>query len=81
MFAISFKLEILMQQSAPCERFGLRSGGYKGMPYIGKPTKDQNIRQVIVRFGRHGYIVRYRVLPPDDAIFVTRIWHGREARE
>jgi hypothetical protein len=37
--------------------------------------------QIVVRFGRHGYIVRYRILPPDNTIFVTRIWHGREARE
>ncbi len=51
------------------------------MPYIGKPTTDGHIRQIIVRFGRRGYIVRYRVLPPDDAILVTRIWHGREARD
>jgi plasmid stabilization system protein ParE len=50
-------------------------------PYIGKPTKAPDIRQIVVRFGRYGYIVRYRVLPPDETIFVTRIWHGREARE
>lgn len=49
-------------------------------PHIGQVTKDRDIRQVIVRFGRRGYIVRYRILPPDDAIFITRIWHGREAR-
>ncbi len=56
-------------------------GPVETMPYIGKPTKDRNIRQITVRFGRRGYIVRNRVLPPDDAIFVTRIWHGREARD
>ena len=56
-------------------------GRVETMPHIGKPTKDRNIRQIVVRFGRRGYIVRYRVLPPDDAIFVTRIWHGREARD
>jgi plasmid stabilization system protein ParE len=50
-------------------------------PYLGKPTKQPDIRQIVVRFGRYGYIVRYRILPPDQAIFVTRIWHGREARE
>jgi toxin ParE1/3/4 len=43
--------------------------------------QDTNIPQIVVRFGRHGYIVRYRILPPDNTIFVTRIWHGREARE
>jgi toxin ParE1/3/4 len=56
-------------------------GHVESMPFIGKPTKVPDIRQIVVRFGRRGYIVRYRVLPPDDAIFVTRIWHGREARE
>jgi plasmid stabilization system protein ParE len=56
-------------------------GRVETMPYIGKPTKDPNIRQIVIRFGRRGFIVRYRVLPPDNAIFVTRIWHGREARE
>jgi plasmid stabilization system protein ParE len=49
-------------------------------PEIGQPTKDQRIRQILVRFGRRGYIVRYRLLP-GDAIFVTRIWHSREQRE
>jgi toxin ParE1/3/4 len=49
-------------------------------PELGQPTDDPIIRQVIVRFGRRGYVVRYRILPADGAIFVTRIWHGREAR-
>jgi toxin ParE1/3/4 len=52
----------------------------EGAPYMGQPTKDPDIRQIIVRFARQGYIVRYRVLSPDDTIFVARIWHGREAR-
>jgi plasmid stabilization system protein ParE len=51
------------------------------MPEIGTPTEDRQIRQIVVRFGRYGYIVRYTVLPENGAIFVTRIWHGREARE
>ena len=50
-------------------------------PEIGTPTKDPGIRQVVVRFCRYGYIVRYTVLPTNGVIFVTRIWHGREARE
>ena len=50
-------------------------------PEIGHPTKDRRIRQIIVRFGKRGYIVRYRVRPTDGAVFVTRVWHGREARE
>jgi plasmid stabilization system protein ParE len=56
-------------------------GRIEGAPYMGEPTKHRDIRQIIVRFGRRGYVVRYRVLPSDDAIFVTRIWHGREVRD
>jgi plasmid stabilization system protein ParE len=48
-------------------------------PNIGKTIGDCRIRQVIVRFGRRGYIVRYRI-QANDVIFVTRIWHGREER-
>ena len=49
-------------------------------PEIGQPTGNRDIRQIRVRFGRRGYVVRYRIRPSDGAIFVTRIWHGREAR-
>jgi plasmid stabilization system protein ParE len=52
----------------------------ESFPEIGHPTKAPSIRQIVVRFGRRGYVVRYRVLP-DQTIFVTRLWHGREARE
>jgi plasmid stabilization system protein ParE len=47
-------------------------------PDLGMPTADGDIRQLVVRFGASGYIVRYAALPPD--ILITRIWHGREAR-
>ena len=48
-------------------------------PDLGVPTEDSDIRQVVVRFGASGYIVRYASLP-DGNILITRIWHGREAR-
>ena len=48
-------------------------------PNSGKATKDPRVRQVTVLTGRSGYIVRYSVLA-DGTIFVTRIWHSREAR-
>jgi plasmid stabilization system protein ParE len=75
-------LEIRNPQAAIRAMRAIRSAlaRVEATPYIGKPTKDPDIRQIVVRFGRYGYIVRYRVLP-DEAIFVTRIWHGREARE
>jgi toxin ParE1/3/4 len=49
-------------------------------PDLGMPTEDADIRQIVVRFGTSGYIVRYAILPGEDTILITRIWHGREAR-
>ncbi len=50
-------------------------------PELGAPTADADIRQIVVRFGASGYIVRYAALPDTGDILITRIWHGREARE
>lgn len=50
------------------------------LPALGKPTEDADIRQIIVRFGSSGYIVRYVVVPETGDILITRLWHGREAR-
>jgi toxin ParE1/3/4 len=49
-------------------------------PDLGMPTEDADIRQIVVRFGTSGYIVRYAVLTGEGTILITRIWHGREAR-
>jgi plasmid stabilization system protein ParE len=49
-------------------------------PEQGMTTGDADIRQIVVRFGASGYIVRYAVLAETGDIFVTRIWHGREVR-
>ena len=49
-------------------------------PGLGMPTEDSDIRQIVVRFGSSGYIVRYAALSGDENILITRIWHGREAR-
>jgi plasmid stabilization system protein ParE len=49
-------------------------------PDIGMRTEDADIRQIVVRFGASGYIVRYAAVPGDGDILITRIWHGREAR-
>lgn len=48
-------------------------------PDLGMPTADVDIRQIVVRFGASGYIVRYAALPGTKDILITRIWHGREA--
>ena len=49
-------------------------------PNLGRPTEDAEIRQIVVRFGAAGYIVRYTILPESGDVLVLRIWHGREAR-
>ena len=49
-------------------------------PALGMTTEDPEIRQIVLRFGASGYIVRYAILPETADILVTRIWHGREAR-
>ena len=49
-------------------------------PQLGMATGDADIRQIVVRFGASGYIVRYAARPEDGNILIIRIWHGREAR-
>jgi plasmid stabilization system protein ParE len=55
-------------------------GRLQEFPDLGMSTEDANIRQIVVRFGASGYIVRYAALPGTKDILITRIWHGREAR-
>jgi toxin ParE1/3/4 len=50
-------------------------------PDLGTPTADGNIRLIVVRFGASGYIVRHTIPPETGDVLVTRLWHGREARE
>jgi plasmid stabilization system protein ParE len=49
-------------------------------PNLGMKTGEADVRQIVVRFGASGYIVRYAALAETGNILVTRIWHGREAR-
>jgi len=49
-------------------------------PALGMPTEDPDIRQIVLRFGASGYIVRCAILPETADVLVTRLWHGREAR-
>jgi toxin ParE1/3/4 len=53
----------------------------QAFPDIGMPTGDADIRQIVVRFGASGYIVRYTRLPDTGDILLIRLWHGRELRE
>jgi plasmid stabilization system protein ParE len=52
----------------------------RDFPLLGTPTEDPDIRQLVIRFGASGYIVRYAILPDTGDVLITRIWHGREAR-
>jgi toxin ParE1/3/4 len=53
----------------------------QNFPDIGHKTEDAEIRQLVIRFGRAGYIVRYSLLSGEGDLLVLRVWHGREARE
>jgi plasmid stabilization system protein ParE len=50
------------------------------MPGLGIRTQSSLIRQIVVRFGKRGYIARYPIREKDGAMIVLRIWHGREMR-
>jgi plasmid stabilization system protein ParE len=40
--------------------------------------RDHGLRELYVKFGKSGYVIRYRVT--DDAVQITRVWHGRQRR-
>ena len=50
----------------------------RSFPKLGPKSADLETRELQVRFGRYGYVVRYVVR--DDTVVVTRIFHGREDR-
>ena len=48
-------------------------------PEKGRPWGyDQDSRELLVRFGARGYVLRYRYR--DDVIFIARVWHALEDR-
>jgi addiction module RelE/StbE family toxin len=49
-------------------------------PDRGRPTDAEEIRQIVIRFGTSGYIVRYAVVSKAKDVLILRIWHGRESR-
>jgi plasmid stabilization system protein ParE len=49
-------------------------------PERGRPSGVRNIRELIVPFGRSGYVLRYAHSAAADEAIILRIWHGREAR-
>jgi toxin ParE1/3/4 len=50
-------------------------------PARGRPSSVRNIRELIVPFGRSGYVLRYAYSAVADEAVILRIWHGREVRE
>jgi plasmid stabilization system protein ParE len=48
-------------------------------PQSGRATDDPRIRQIVVPFGAP-VTSSDTIVPDNQAILVTRIWHGREAR-
>lgn len=47
-------------------------------PFIGRPSAKEGYRELTLKFAKVSYLVRYRVT--DDAVIITRIWHGKENR-
>lgn len=44
----------------------------------GRQDPESDLREVVVRFGRDGYVIQYVVRA--DRVLVARIFHAREAR-
>jgi plasmid stabilization system protein ParE len=50
-------------------------------PERGRPLVPSNLRELIVPFGRAGYVLRYAYSAAKDELVIVRVWHGRELRE
>jgi toxin ParE1/3/4 len=50
-------------------------------PERGRPSAVRDIRELIVPFGRSGYVLRYAYSAATDEAVILRVWHGREMRE
>jgi plasmid stabilization system protein ParE len=47
-------------------------------PLMGPRVADGEVRELKVRFGRYGYVVRY--VGNYETVLITRIFHSREER-
>lgn len=45
---------------------------------LSAPVVDQHHHELVVRFGRDGFIFRYRMTA--DTVTITRLFHGRMSR-
>jgi plasmid stabilization system protein ParE len=50
-------------------------------PERGRPSGTPNVRELIVPFGRSGYVLRYAYRRQTDEVIVLRLRHAREARD
>ena len=50
----------------------------RDFPERGRSGNGPRRRELVVRHGQNGYVIRYRVTP--GTVIVTRIFHGRERR-
>lgn len=46
----------------------------------GRPSGVPGQREIFVRFGASGYLIRYAYRAGGNDVVVIRIWHGREDR-
>ncbi len=51
----------------------------EAFPKRGRPTDTANVRELVVPFGRSGYVLRYAYSTETDEAIVLRIAHGGEA--
>ncbi len=49
-------------------------------PDRGQTTALDDVRELIVPFGRSAYVIRYAHAAGSDEVIILRIWHGREER-
>lgn len=47
-------------------------------PHIGRPVRGR-LRELVISYGRTGYVALYRVMPQPDRVDVLAIRHQREA--
>jgi plasmid stabilization system protein ParE len=50
----------------------------RAFPRLGPMAANSETRELQVRFGRYGYVVRYVLR--GDIVVITRVFHGREDR-
>ncbi len=50
----------------------------RAQPELGQAVEGEVFRDLLAPFGGGAFVLRYRI--DEDAVFVVRVWHGREER-